>query len=160
MFVQWQRRTNDNSGSRGDNALREWTAIKHVLWSAESGNLPYKIEANWYNMSSVAISSKGDNYLENNKSKTKTNESIHCTNQGPDDRILRNDKMKYNTDGSLHCTNLGLEDRIPKGSLHCTNQGPEDRIPRNDKMTYDTNGSLHCTIYGPRDHIPRNNKTE
>jgi hypothetical protein len=42
MFAQRQRRTNDNSGSRGDNALEEWTAIKHVLWSAESGNLPYK----------------------------------------------------------------------------------------------------------------------
>jgi hypothetical protein len=80
----------------------------------------------------VSISSKGDNYPGNNKSKTNTSGSLHCTNQGPEDRISKNDKMKYNTDESLHCTNLGPEDRIPKGSLHCTNQGPEDRIPRND----------------------------
>jgi hypothetical protein len=40
--VQRQRRTNDKSSSRDDNALGEWTAINHVLWSAESGNLPYK----------------------------------------------------------------------------------------------------------------------
>jgi hypothetical protein len=66
-------------------------------------------------MSSVIISSKGDNYSGNNKSETNTNESLHCTNQGPEDRIPRNDKMKYNIDGSLHCTNLGPEDRIPKG---------------------------------------------
>jgi hypothetical protein len=72
-------------------------------------------------MLSVAISSKLDNYPGNNKSKTNTNESLHCTNQGPEDRIPKNDKIKYNTDGSLHCTNLGPEDRIPKGSLHCTN---------------------------------------
>jgi hypothetical protein len=62
-------------------------------------------------MLSVVISSKGDNYLGNNKSETNTNGSLHCTNQGP-------------------------EDRIPKGSLHCTNQGPEDYIPRNDKTKY------------------------
>jgi hypothetical protein len=72
-------------------------------------------------MSSVTISSKGDNYPENNKSETNTNGSLHCTNQGSEDRIPRNDKMKYNTDGSLHCTNLGPEDRIPNESLHCTN---------------------------------------
>jgi hypothetical protein len=87
MFVQRQHRTNDNSGSRGDNALGEWTAIKHVLWSAESGNLPYKIETNGYSMSSVAISSKGNNYPGNNKSEINTNESLHCTNQGLEDRI-------------------------------------------------------------------------
>jgi predicted nucleic acid binding AN1-type Zn finger protein len=65
-------------------------------------------------MLSVAISSKRDNYIGNNKSET-------------------------NTKGSLHCTNLGPEDRIPNESLHCTNQGPEDCILRNDKMTCDIN---------------------
>jgi predicted nucleic acid binding AN1-type Zn finger protein len=74
-------------------------------------------------MSSVVISPKGDNYPGNNKSETNTNESLHCTNQGPEDRIPRNDRMKYNTDRSLHCTNLGPDDRIPNESLHCTNQG-------------------------------------
>jgi hypothetical protein len=44
-------------------------------------------------MLSVAISSKGDNYPGNNKSKTNTNESLHCTNQGPEDRIPRNNKQ-------------------------------------------------------------------
>jgi hypothetical protein len=63
MFVRRQHRTNDNSGSQGDNAVGERKAIKYVLWSAESGNLHYKIEANRYSMSSVAISIKGDNYL-------------------------------------------------------------------------------------------------
>jgi hypothetical protein len=72
-------------------------------------------------MLSVVISSKGDNYPGNNNSETNTNGSLHCTNQGPEDRIPKNDKMKYNTDGSLYCTNLGQKDHIPKGSLHCTN---------------------------------------
>jgi hypothetical protein len=45
-------------------------------------------------MSSVAISSKGDNYPGNNKSKTNTNGSLHCTNQGPEDRIPRSNKTK------------------------------------------------------------------
>jgi hypothetical protein len=145
MFVPRQRRTNNNSGSQGDNALGEWTAIKHVLWSAESSNSPYKIKANLYSMSLVSISSKGDNYTWNNKSETNTIGSLHFTNQGPEDRIPRNDKMKYNTDESLHCTNQGPENRIPNGNLHCTNSRPEDCIPINEKMKYDTNESLHCT---------------
>jgi hypothetical protein len=68
-------------------------------------------------MLSVVISSKGDNYLGNNKSETNTNESLHCTNQGPEDRIPKNnDKIKYNTDGSLHCTNLGQRTASQRGS--------------------------------------------
>jgi hypothetical protein len=102
-------------------------------------------------MPSVAISSKGDNYPENNKSTQEiTNRKIiqigAYTVPTRGQRIASREikKMKYNTDGSLHYTNLGSKDRIPNGSLHCTNEGPEDRIPRNDKMTYDTKESLHC----------------
>jgi hypothetical protein len=40
-------------------------------------------------MLSVVISSKGDNYPENNKSETNANENLHCTNQGPEDHIPR-----------------------------------------------------------------------
>jgi hypothetical protein len=54
----------------------------------------------------------------------KTNGSLHCTNQGPENHFPNE---------SLHCTNQGLEDHFPNESIHCTNQGPEDRIPRNDK---------------------------
>jgi hypothetical protein len=46
MFVQRQHCTNDNSGCRGDIALGEWTTIKHILWYAESGNLPHNINQN------------------------------------------------------------------------------------------------------------------
>jgi hypothetical protein len=58
--------------------------------------------------------------------------------------------MKYNTDESLHCTDLGPDDRIPNVSLHCTNQGPEDGIPRNDKMKYDTNGTYTVPTRGQK----------
>jgi hypothetical protein len=43
MFMRQQFHINDSSGPWGDNILGELTAIKHILWSAESGNLPHYI---------------------------------------------------------------------------------------------------------------------
>jgi hypothetical protein len=107
-------------------------------------------------MLSIVILSKGENYPWNDKTEHNTNESLHCTNQGLEDRIPRNDKTKYNTDGSLHCTNQWSEDRITNGEPILYQHGA--RGPHPEKWQSEIWYKWESTLYQPGAREPHPEK--
>jgi hypothetical protein len=74
-------------------------------------------------MLSVAISLKWDNYPGNNKSETNTNGSLHCTNQGPEDRIPKMIKWNIIQMGAYTVPTWGQRTASQRGAYTVSTKG-------------------------------------